>query len=369
MDPPTEPRKTSRAGPVAPTPRRRRRFRIVSRGALIRLAILACVLGVCCVGVHFMLLRMPGRSYAGELPPLTEPQMELRDRLRTHVVALAGAFGPRNVSFPNALRDSAAYIERGFTAMSYDVERQSFPAYGEECSNLIVEIPGTKRPDEIVIIGAHYDSCGISPGANDNASAVAGVLELARMFADASPERTLRFVAFVNEEPPFFWTELMGSRVHARRCKQRGEDVRAMVCLEMIGCYSDEPGSQHYPIPGLGLVYPKTGDFIAFVGNVASRRLVRDTIRTFRDNAAFPSEGGSLPGWIPGIGLSDHSSFWKMGYPAIMITDTAMYRYAQYHTADDTPDRLDYDRMARVVDGLQPVVRSLAGVPTAGPES
>ena len=187
---------------------------------------------------------------------------------------------------------------------------------------------------------------------------MAATLALARAFAGRHGERTLRLVFFVNEEPPHFQTASMGSWVHARRCRQRGEKVVAMLSLETIGYFSDEAGSQRYPAP-FSLFYPSTGDFIAFVGNYASRRLVREVVGSFRRRARFPSEGGALPGFIPGIGWSDHWAFWQEGYPALMVTDTAPFRYPYYHSVYDTPDRLDYDRMARVVSGLEGVVEDL----------
>jgi hypothetical protein len=337
------------------------RLRIVTRRALHRLAILAIVLIGLLIWAGFVMIRMPGESYTGPLPPLTTVQRVLREELEAHVTMLAGEIGPRNVAHPRRLTAARAYLEAMLAEMGYEVERQTYEAQGVQCANLIVERAGSAHSDEIIIVGAHYDSCWLSPGADDNASAVAGVLALARHFADARPQRTVRFACFVNEEPPFFQREGMGSLAYARRCRQRGENIAAMVCLEMIGCFSDEPSSQRYPIPGLGLFYPKRGDFIGFVGNLRSRRLVRETVGAFRRHAHFPSEGAALPAWVPGISLSDHWSFWKNGYKAVMVTDTAMYRYNQYHETTDTPEKLDYERMARVVDGLAAVIEDLAG--------
>ena len=210
---------------------------------------------------------------------------------------------------------------------------------------------GTGRPGEIVVVGAHYDSVYGSPGANDNATGVAALLEMARSSKEWIPARTLRFVAFVNEEPPYFQTDNMGSRVYARRCRERGENITAMYSLETIGCYSDAENSQIYPFP-FKLFYPTRGNFLGFVGNTSSRSLVRKSIRIFRENSAFPSEGIAAPGGLTGIGWSDQWSFWEEGYPGVMLTDTAIFRYKHYHKMADTPDKIDYERMARVVDGL-----------------
>jgi Zn-dependent M28 family amino/carboxypeptidase len=172
-------------------------------------------------------------------------------------------------------------------------------------------------------------------------------------------DRTIRFAAFVNEEPPFFFTGRMGSAVYAKEQRRSGAKIAAMFSLETIGYFSDRPGSQRYPFPLRGL-YPDRGCFIAFVGNLASRRLVRRSIRTFRRHARLPSEGIAAPGYLPGVFWSDQWAFWRQGYRAVMITDTAPFRYPFYHTPQDTPDKLDYDRMAHLVAGLAEVVRDLA---------
>jgi hypothetical protein len=299
------------------------------------------------------------KSYRGPLPPLGQEQIALRDALRWDVTRLGGDIGERNVFNPAKLKAAADFLEGALTAGGYRVARQSFTACGEVCHNLAAEIPGAPRPDEIVVVGAHYDSVAGSPGANDNGSGVAALLALAREWAGRKPARTLRFVAFVNEEPPFFQTEQMGSLVYAKACRQQYERVVAMISLECIGYYSDAAGSQKYPFP-VGLFYPRRGDFIGFVGNVKNRKLVRRCVATFRRSAQFPCEGGALPDWLPGIGWSDHWAFWQAGYPALMVTDTAPFRYPHYHSADDTPDKLDYDRLARVVAGLGMVVEDLA---------
>lgn len=304
-------------------------------------------------------MSMPGDSYSGPLRPLSEDERVVCDRVEKHVWKLAGEIGERNIWHYKQLEASAAYIEKVLAELGYEVRRQEYQVEGKTVANVEAERIGTSSPGEIVIVGAHYDSIIGSPGANDNASGVAGLLGIARLLAAEKPSRTLRFVAFVNEEPPFFYTENMGSRVYAARSRRRGEKIVAMLSLETIGYYSDVRWSQRYPFP-FSLFYPSTANFIGLVGNLDSRDLVRRAIGTFRETTHFPSEGLAAPGMVPGVGWSDHWSFWEEGYPAIMVTDTALFRYEPYHTAEDTPDRIDYDRVARVVSGLTRVVADLA---------
>ena len=312
-----------------------------------------------------LVVRMPGRPHAGPPPALTTAQETTRRELETHVTTLAGRIGERHSRRPAALAAAAAYVEETFGALGYVVTSQPFAVDGQPFRNLEVTLPGRERPDEVVVVGGHYDSAVGTPGADDNATGTAGVLELARLLRDVPLARTVRLVAFVNEEPPYFLTEHMGSRVHARAARRRGDRITAMLSLETIGHYTSAPGSQQYP-PPLNLAYPDRGDFIGFVGNVASRSLVRQSIGAFRRHARFPSQGAAAPGWIPGVYWSDHWSFWQEGYPAIMITDTAPFRNPAYHSSADTPDRVDYANMARVVEGLAFVVRELAGAPAGG---
>jgi hypothetical protein len=334
-------------------------MKFITRKGCIRLAILATLLVLGFVWVHVTMIRMPLRSFAGELPKLTPAQKALSDRLRRDVIALAKDIGERNVFLPDTLGKAAEFVERALARSGRPVQRQSYEVLKEMCHNFEVEIPGTSRREEIVVIGAHYDSVPGSPGANDNGSGVAALLALSESLARMQPARTLRFVTFVNEEPPHFQTKLMGSWVYARRARERGERIVAMLSLETIGYYSDAKGSQKYPFP-LGLLYPSRGNFIAFVGNTRSAELVRNCIRTFRNEAQFPSEGAALPGGIVGVGWSDHWAFWQEGYSAVMVTDTAPFRYPYYHTDEDTPDKLDYDPLARVTEGLERVIRALA---------
>ncbi|MEQ8785811.1 MAG: M28 family peptidase [Pirellulaceae bacterium] len=329
--------------------------------ALLVFGIIVLLVAVGLFAAWERMIHMPGESFHGELPPLENPQVELRASLEADVEHLATAIGERNLAHYPQLLEAADYLEGRLREFGYKVQRQTFKVNGTDCDNLEVEIKGQKSPDEIVIVGAHYDTAPGTPGANDNASGMAALLAIAERMRDARPACTLRFVAFTNEEPPYFQTPDMGSWVYARRCRQRGENIVAALSLETIGYYRDEPGSQVYP-PPLSAFYPSEGDFIAVVGNVGSRPLVHRVVDVFRRHAKFPSEGGAVPGDISGVGWSDHWSFWQEGYQGVMITDTAPFRYPYYHRPQDTPDKLEFDRMTRVVEGLIPVVADLAGV-------
>ena len=316
----------------------------------IALAVLLLILLVMALAWRSM-LAMPGRSWSGPLPPLTDAQRALAAELRRDVLALC-AGEPRSV--PETLAPAAAYIERELVAAGYAPARQ----HTGEGDNIEAEVRGESK--ELVIIGAHYDTVDESIGADDNASGVAGVLALARRLVHAHPKRTLRFVFFVAEEPPNFKSASMGSYQYAKRCHNRDEHVVAMLSIESIGYYDTRPHSQLYP-PFLASFFPSTGDFIGFAGNSGSRGLVRACIGAFRAHAKFPSEGAAVPELIEEIGWSDQWSFWQFGWPALMVTDTAPFRNPHYHTASDTPETVDYERTARVVEGLLAVVSHQAG--------
>jgi hypothetical protein len=318
----------------------------------------AIVFGLLIAGLLYI-TKMPDSSYSGSLNPLTDQEKRLRDNLRQHVIQLAEKIGERNVWHPRQLEAAAEYIEKMLENRGFDVSAQPYPARGITVKNLEVERRGFSLPEEIVIIGAHYDSVIGSPGANDNGSGIGCILEVARLIADQKLKRTVRVVAFVNEEPPFFQTSLMGSRVSAVRSRQRKEKVVAMLSIETIGYYTEAPGSQHYPFP-FSFFYPSTGNFIGFVSNLSSRTLLHQVMTSFRRHTDFPSEGVAAPGWITGIGWSDQWSYWQEGYPGVMVTDTAPYRYPFYHTGGDTPDKIDYERLARVVAGISRVITEIA---------
>jgi Zn-dependent M28 family amino/carboxypeptidase len=283
----------------------------------------------------------------------------LEERLRTHVLRLARDIGERNVFRPRALQAAALYLEREWREQGYAVETVAYEVSGIRCANLEVTRRGGVRKGEILLIGAHYDSVVGSPGANDNASGVASLLEISRIFTDIDPAMTVRFVAFVNEEPPFFRSMQQGSMVYAAAARQREDDIRLMASLETIGWYSDEPGSQGYP-PLFGLFYPASANFLGIVSDFRSRTVMQQLAAAFRAHSDFPLETAATFRFIPGVSWSDHRSFWRQGYPAVMITDTAFYRYRHYHADTDTPDKLNYPALAEVTRGLTSAFAALA---------
>jgi len=305
------------------------------------------------------MFAMPGQSYQGQLPPLTAAERTIRNHSRDIVQHLAGTIGERNLWHYQQLEETAQYIEHAFQQLGYRTQRHNYTLAGNTVSNIEAEWAGTSKADEIIVLGAHYDTVLGTPGADDNGSGVAALLELARLLKSQHLKRSIRFVAFVNEEPPFTFTRKMGSRVYTKRIKERGDNVVAMFSLESLGYYSDAKNSQHYPFP-FGFFYPNQANFIGFVSNISSRRLLYKTIAAFRQHAQFPSEGVAAPTLVPGIGWSDQWSFWRAGFAAVMITDTALFRNPNYHRATDTIDTIDFDRMARVINGLKAVFIQLA---------
>jgi Zn-dependent M28 family amino/carboxypeptidase len=276
---------------------------------------------------------------------------------------LAGEIGERSTARAGSLPRAEAYLSQRLSGLGFIVTPHRYQADGVSCANLEVVIAANGPSSESVVVGAHYDSAQGAPGADDNASGVAVVLALAEMFrARPAQRRALRFVLFTNEEPPHFWNPTMGSLVFAKEARAAGQAIVAMLSIESVGFYRQERGTQKYP-PPMSLVYPSQGDFVGFVGNTSSRSLLTKVIGTFREHAEVPSEGAALPGVVPGVGWSDHWSFWEVGYPAVMVTDTAPFRNPNYHTAGDRPDTLDYPRMAALTRGLDPVIERLRSEP------
>ncbi|MBN2428377.1 MAG: M28 family peptidase [Deltaproteobacteria bacterium] len=324
--------------------------------------IVIIIVSIGLAAMYYSAKYIPEKSWKGNLPPLSDSEKMLMKGLEEHIFVLAEDIGERHVWKYRKLVETADYIERVFGKTGFEVKTQEYLVEDKRVKNLEVEIGGVSASEEIIVIGAHYDTVEDCPGANDNASGIAALLEMACLMSGSRPSRTLRFVAFVNEEPPFFQTTGMGSVVYARQARVKGEKIVAMFALETIGCYSDKEGSQSFPSPLLRFFYPTTGNFIAFVTNFRSRRLLRQSLTSFRRHVSFPSQGLAGPGGLPGIDWSDHWSFWEEDYPAIMITDTAPYRYPYYHTPRDTPDKIQFEKMTRVVAGLSRMVEDLAGI-------
>lgn len=329
---------------------------------VVVMALLAAVLLLAALGLF---LRRPS---------LGSPALLIHERARPaalaeHVAMLAGTLAPRDVDHPENLERAAAYVEAQLREANARVGSEEYRATfrpdlpAEPFRNLVASFgpEGGSR----VLVGAHYDAFGMfgaNPGADDNASGVAGLLELARLLGDRPLARRVDLVAFTLEEPPFFAGPGMGSRVHARALATAGVPVKAMVCLEMIGYFSDH---QPWPSPLLALVYPHRGDFIGVVGQPFDRGLARRIKGWMRVPPATP--GPKVPVYsfngptVMGTDASDHSSFWLEGMPAVMVTDTAFMRNPYYHGPDDRPETLDYQRMATVVDGVLNAVLHLAG--------
>jgi peptidase M28-like protein len=324
--------------------------------------VLAGVAALAIAGYRAMIHLKPNVPRASLDNPARDDIAALGERLMAHVRVLGSDIGERHLGRPQALRAAAEYIQGAWAAQGFAVAEESFLVGGGPCANLVAGLTGSARPERIVVVGAHYDSVPGSPGANDNATGVALLLELSRSLRRAAPARTLRFVAFVNEEPPYFMTEAMGSHVHARLARQRGDAIVAMISLETLGAYSSAPGSQRYPFP-FGAFYPHAGNFLGVVANLASRGLAVEFLRHFLQSSDFPVEGLAAPALVPGVAWSDHWSFWQAGYPALMLTDTAPFRYPHYHTAADLPDRINATEFARAGHGIIEAVRRLAGAP------
>jgi len=280
-------------------------------------------------------------------------------QLYTHVEHLSVTIGSRSVFEYDKIEATKRYIVSCLKTFGYIPTLQNYDYEGKTFSNIIVSMPGVKYPDETVIIGAHYDTVYGTPGADDNASAVAVLLEVCRALKSISPGRTLKLIFFFLEEPPVFRTEHMGSYVYAKEAKARNENIKAMICLEMVGYYSDKKDGQTFPLPLMSMMFSTTPNFIAVVGNLKSRNLVDKVKNSLLKVSPIPVETLTSVSFVPGVDLSDHRSFWEMGYPAVMITDTAFYRNPNYHTENDTIDTLDFNTMADLLKGLLQAAKDL----------
>jgi hypothetical protein len=298
---------------------------------------------------------LPGRR-AGQSPSSAwvDPA-----RLEAHVRMLAETLLPRDAGHPQNLDRVAAYIASEFGRTGGRLFEQTYQVEARTYRNVLLHLgPET---EERVVIGAHYDAFAELPGADDNASAVAGLIELAHLLDGAPLSTTVELVAYTLEEPPYFRSQRMGSAVHARSLRKQDIPVRLMISLEMIGYFSDAPNSQQYPFPFLHLFYPSRGNAIAVIGKLDGGRDVRRVKRPMHRATALPVYSFNGPrGLVTGLDMSDHLSYWRYGYPAVMVTDTAFLRNPAYHTEHDTPDRLDYERMAMVVVGVYEAVLELA---------
>ena len=289
---------------------------------------------------------------------LSKNEVETKINLQNIVKHLSHDIGNRNYAAPYQLNQTADFIVESLQNLEYKITIMPYQVNGQTFKNIIAEKETNVDSNECIIIGAHYDTC-FNPGADDNASAVAGLLELARLMREENTKTHIKFIAFVNEEPPFFMTENMGSRVYARKAKESGEKIKAAIILEMIGYYSDKRNSQRY-LPLMGLFYPNQGNFIAIIGNFSSNHIVSKMLKSWKKHSKFPIEGLVSPSFLPGISYSDHWSFWKERFPAVMITDTAYLRNPNYHQQTDLHDTLDYEKMALVVHTLRASILTFA---------
>lgn len=317
------------------------------------IAISGAALLLVCAPLVYLVQPWPGGDPLKAESPAVSPE-----RLRAHVRMLADEFVPRDFAHPANLDRAAAYIREEFARAGGAVAEQPFEAGRSTYRNVIAAFGPDTR--ERIVIGAHYDAAGPFPAADDNASGVAGLLELARLLGADPPPIRVELVAYPLEEPPFYRTPLMGSAVHAASLKRQGVRVRVMMSLEMIGYFTDAPDSQKLPLAALRPFYPSRGNFIAVVGKMGQALLVRRVKRAMKGASPLGVHSINAPRWVPGVDFSDHMNYWDAGYPAVMITDTAFYRNPHYHTARDTADTLDYARMAQVVAGVHAAILALA---------
>lgn len=288
---------------------------------------------------------------------LSKGDEEIVENVEEIVNKLAVEIGIRNYVYFDNLKKTEEYIVDKFKDLGYDVSFSSYYIKDKKFNNIVAQL-SEQDSDEEIIIGAHYDSC-FNPGADDNASGIAGLLELARLLKNEDIKTNIKFIAFVNEEPPFFASEMMGSRIYAKQAKQKGARIKAAIIMDLIGYYNDEPNSQKY-LPFMGPFYPNKADFITCIGNIPSRKVVKSLKMHFKKESDFPFESLVAPSLTPYVNFSDHWSFWQEGYPAVLITDTAFLRNKNYHIKSDLPDTLNYEKLAVMINGLKDAIVQFA---------
>jgi hypothetical protein len=313
---------------------------------------------------YWYMLKCEGNWHGDPLEKNMKIELsEIKKSMQSDIEYLQN-LGPRNSENDTSykqLRQCEEWIKQRWESQGYIVKKHTFSIKGKEYSNLEIEIKGRKLPSEIIIISAQYDTLPDSPGANNNGSGMAVLFQLSQLLRKHTPDRTLRLLNFVNEEDPFFGTEMMGSYQYAKKCRARHEDIRVMLSLDALGIYTDRIGSQKYPFP-FSLFYPSRGNFLAFIGDFSSRKYMMETTKGFKKGSSFPIEAGVVPKRVEGAAWSDHLSFWRFGYPGIMITDTGGFRSASHTTKEDTVDKLNFEAMSRIVIGMYTSVLHLASL-------
>lgn len=325
------------------------------KGFFIFLGVLAALIGA----GGFYISSTPGVNQRSGLSPLNEREKETVEKLRTHVVTIARDIGARGSQKPLSTTKTEEYIEVELKRMGLSWKQMNFDAKNGVGHNFEVELPGARNAKEIVIVSAHLDSARGSPGANGDASGCAALIEIARNLAGTACGRQVKFVFFGDGEEPYTATARAGCHHYLEQALQRKDNIVAMLSLDAVGCYDAKPGTQSVTFP-FNFFYPSTADFLAFVGNLGSRALMRDCVQTFRSATSLPAEGGAFPSWIPYADNSDHAPFWKKGIHAVWVTDTGSLRSSVIGTPGDMYDRIDYERLARAVTGLTKVVSALA---------
>lgn len=327
---------------------------------MIGIAVILIILAVVVIYFIYSAVKIKMLSPGNPAEPEQRSEFESK-KLYDYVHHLSVKIGSRSFYQYGKIKETEDYIKKVLEDLGLSYELQAYNCQGKSFSNIIVTIPGQKEPKEIFLIGAHYDTVPLTPGADDNASAVAVLLEICRILKDYRPGKTLKLVFFVLEEPPHFRTSYMGSYVYAKKAREMNEQIFGMISLEMLGYYNDTRGGQTFPLPLMNFFYPTVPNFIAVVGNLKSKKLVKQIEAAVKKSSSIPVETLSTIKFVPGVDFSDHASFWRMGYPAVMITDTAFYRNPHYHTPGDTIDTLNFEKMAEVLKGLIQAAKDLVG--------